>query len=103
MYGAQKLCLPGAGRNGHGRKTLRDKTAIGYFDRVALCPLAGHLTSSYWVAIRQPSGRKAEIHREALDLPLLNRVSGVSSFPRPATFHTAIGGPSAIQIGTAES
>jgi hypothetical protein len=50
VYGAQKLCLPRAGRDGHGRKKLRDKAAIGNFDRVALCPLAGHLTSSYWIA-----------------------------------------------------
>jgi hypothetical protein len=27
--GAQKLCLERAGRDGHGRKMLRDKTAIG--------------------------------------------------------------------------
>jgi hypothetical protein len=36
------------------------KTATGNLDRVAFCPPAGHLTSSYWAALPltqwQPSG-----------------------------------------------
>src|SRR5690606_30750536 len=48
--GAQKLCLERADMSGHGRKMQRGKTAIGKFDRVAFCPPAGHLTSSYWAA-----------------------------------------------------
>ncbi len=50
---------------------LRDKTAIGDFDRVALCPLAGHLTSSYWIACHLQltivRSEKTEILIEALD------------------------------------
>jgi hypothetical protein len=57
---------------------LRNEAAIGNFDRVAFCPLAGHLTSSYWIASRQPSGPwRTEIQSEALDLPLLNQISGL--------------------------
>jgi hypothetical protein len=50
VCGAQKLCLERADMCGHGRKMQRGKTAIGKFDRVAFCPPAGHLTSSYWAA-----------------------------------------------------
>jgi hypothetical protein len=35
--------------HGHGRKMQQGKTAIVLFDRVAFCPPAGHLTSSYWI------------------------------------------------------
>src|SRR4051794_22448522 len=48
--GAEKLCLERAGISGHGRNMQRGKTAIVNIDRVAFCPLAGHLTSSNWAA-----------------------------------------------------
>jgi hypothetical protein len=61
VCGAEKLCLERAEMCGHGRKMQRSKTAIGNLDRVAFCPPAGHLTSSYWAAVAsgegwQPSG-----------------------------------------------
>jgi len=63
VCGAQKLCLERADMCGHGRKMQRSKTAIDNLDRVAFCPPAGHLTSSYWTALAswdelQPSGPK---------------------------------------------
>jgi hypothetical protein len=50
-WGAQKLCLERAVMCGHGENMQRGKTAIGNLDRVAFCPLAGHLTSSLWAAL----------------------------------------------------
>jgi hypothetical protein len=69
---AHKLCLLRAEMYGHGRKMQQGKTAIVLFDRVAFCPPAGHLTSSYWAvrikyvqtAVRS---KKTEIPIEALD------------------------------------
>ena len=49
--GAQNLNGGRTGIKGQGRKMQRAKTAIDNLDRVAFCPPAGHLTSSYWAAI----------------------------------------------------
>jgi hypothetical protein len=59
----------------------RNKAAIDV-DRVALCPPAGHMTSSYWAA-KQGSRpvTRTEIHREARDMPLLNMAASASSQP----------------------
>jgi len=61
----------------------RGKTAIGILDRVAFCPPAGHLTSSYWAARHpemggQPSGlKKTEIRCETQDCRFWNRLEGL--------------------------
>jgi hypothetical protein len=39
------------------------KTAIGNLDRVAFCPPAGHLTSSYWAAYASHAGSRP-VHGE---------------------------------------
>ncbi|MDV3250904.1 hypothetical protein DevBK_06120 [Devosia sp. BK] len=52
------------GKFGHGREKGRSKTAIVFFDRVALCPPAGHMTSSYW-AVNLKTVRHRPIPKES--------------------------------------
>ena len=69
----------------------RGKTAIGNLDRVAFCPPAGHLTSSYWAAIASHAVAAVrflgtEILVRDAGLPLLNRIEGFSSTLSSAHF-----------------
>jgi hypothetical protein len=83
---------------------LRDKAAIGDFDRVALCPPAGHLTSSYWVALG------ATVRSEETEIRMKRRICRFwtrpwerSWFSRPATSRTAVVDPEATQTGAVGS